>query len=55
MPSATEVAEKGIEVGANLALLLKKIEGLTLYLIEMEKEIQSLKEIVNNKFDKNED
>lgn len=33
MPSAEEVKDKGIDVGANQAALLKKIEELTLYLI----------------------
>jgi hypothetical protein len=42
MPSAKEVEEKGISVGDNQALLLKKIEELTLYLIEMKKENDSL-------------
>ncbi|MBO9620878.1 MAG: hypothetical protein J7539_17790 [Niabella sp.] len=43
VPAAKEVAEKGIEVGANQAVLLKKIEELTLHLIEMEKTINVLK------------
>ncbi|SDX70836.1 hypothetical protein SAMN05444410_1333 [Hydrobacter penzbergensis] len=38
IPSAIEVEEKGISVGDNQALLLKKIEELTLYMIEMKKE-----------------
>jgi hypothetical protein len=33
IPSAEEVKDKGIDVGANQAVLLKKIEELTLYLI----------------------
>jgi hypothetical protein len=50
VPSAKEVEDKGISVGDNQALLLKKIEELTLYMIEMnkrndqmEKEIRQLK------------
>jgi len=43
VPSAKEVEEKGIEVGANQALLLKKIEELTLYMIELKKENEGLK------------
>ena len=39
IPSAKEVEEKGISVGDNQALLLKKIEELTLYLIRQEKTI----------------
>ena len=38
VPSATEVKEKGISVGETQALLLQKIEELTLYLIEMKSE-----------------
>jgi hypothetical protein len=38
VPSAKEVEEKGISVGDNQALLLKKIEELTLYVIELKKE-----------------
>lgn len=58
IPSAKEVEEKGISVGDNQALLLKKIEELTLYLIgvhksnqrmqnqieQLKKEIQQLKQ-----------
>jgi len=43
MPSAKEVEEKGISVGDNQTLLLKKIEELTLYMISMNKEIIQLK------------
>ena len=38
VPSAAEVADKGIDVGAMNAKLLQKVEELTLYLIEMKKE-----------------
>ena len=47
MPSAKEVEIKGISVGDNQALLLKKIEELTLYIIEMQKEINELKQNKN--------
>jgi len=43
VPSAAEVAENGIKVGEMNALLLKKIEELTLHLIEKDKEISELK------------
>ncbi len=43
MPSADSVAKAGIDIGANQALLLKKIEELTLYVIEQKKEIDELK------------
>ncbi|WP_218917231.1 hypothetical protein [Niabella ginsenosidivorans] len=42
VPSAKEVAEKGVEVGANQAILLKKIEELTLYILEQDKKYQDL-------------
>jgi peptidoglycan hydrolase CwlO-like protein len=40
VPSAKEVEEKGISVGENQALLLKKIEELTLYILEINKKTQ---------------
>jgi len=40
IPSAKEVEEKGISVGDNQALLLKKIEELTLYLIRQDKQLK---------------
>ena len=50
VPSAKEVEKEGLNLGDNQATLLKKIEELTLYMIEqnkkieaMEKEIQQLK------------
>lgn len=42
IPSATEVKEKGLDVGNNHALLLKKIEELTLYVIELNKKMEKL-------------
>ncbi|MGN7787313.1 hypothetical protein ACTJIJ_22455 [Niabella sp. 22666] len=46
IPCVKEVAANGIEVGANQALLLKKVEELTLYIIEQNKEIKRLSEEV---------
>lgn len=43
IPSETEVIENGISLGEMDAKLLQKIEELTLYMIEMNKEIQLLK------------
>lgn len=43
IPSAKEVAENGFYLGAMDAKLLQKIEELTLYTIQQEKEIQTLK------------
>ncbi|MES2430938.1 MAG: hypothetical protein V4556_08375 [Bacteroidota bacterium] len=37
VPSASEVERNGIEVGGNQAILLQKIEELTLYIIEQDK------------------
>jgi len=44
VPSAAEVEKKGIDVGGNQAVLLKKIEELTLYVIEQEKKLQKQNE-----------
>ena len=46
IPSAKEVDEKGISVGAMQAKLLAKIEELTLHMIEQEEQIRELKEKV---------
>lgn len=43
IPSAKEVEENGVSVGEMNALLLKKIEELTLHMIELKGEIDSLK------------
>ncbi|MBR5373196.1 MAG: hypothetical protein IK131_00810 [Paludibacteraceae bacterium] len=44
MPSAAELSEKGMSVSQMSNLLLEKVEELTLHLIDMKKEINSLKE-----------
>ncbi|PZR14751.1 MAG: hypothetical protein DI539_18600 [Flavobacterium psychrophilum] len=43
IPSAEEVAKDGLDLGSNQAALLKKIEELTLYIIEQNKEMQQMK------------
>ncbi|EDK72545.1 hypothetical protein TM7_0324 [candidate division TM7 genomosp. GTL1] len=43
VPSAKEVEKNGIDLGDSQALLLKKIEELTLYMIQQQKEIDELK------------
>lgn len=43
IPSAREVEEKGLDLGDQQARLLKKIEEMTLYIISMNKEIETLK------------
>lgn len=45
IPSAAEVKENGVLLGDMNAKLLQKIEELTLYTIEQEKEIRSLKKM----------
>ncbi|MFT3901669.1 MAG: hypothetical protein QM727_00725 [Niabella sp.] len=47
VPSAKEVEQNDVEVGANQAVLLKKIEELTLHLIEMEKKISGQEEKIS--------
>jgi len=44
IPSAKEVEEKGLDLGDNQALLLKKIEELTLHMIELNKKVEALTE-----------
>ncbi|RYE52467.1 MAG: hypothetical protein EOP48_16445 [Sphingobacteriales bacterium] len=43
VPSAQEVVENGVDVASMDAILLKKVEELTLYTIELKKEIELLK------------
>lgn len=46
IPSAEEVVVNGIDVGAMDAMLLGKIEELTLYMIDLKKENEALKAMV---------
>jgi len=46
MPSADSVEKNGLDLGHNQALLLKKLEELTLYTIRQEHQIEILKEEV---------
>ncbi len=43
LPSAKEIQEKGLQLGEMSNLLLQKIEELTLYVIQQQKEIEALK------------
>jgi hypothetical protein len=43
VPSASEVVEKGVGVDVMVSKLLEKVEELTLYTIQQQKEIESLK------------
>ena len=49
MPTTKDVQNNGVDVGNNQALLLKKIEELTLYIIEQHKEIEALKKKIKAK------
>ncbi len=49
VPTTDEAIEKGIELKEMNILLLKKVEELTLYVIQQQKEIQQLKNKVNKK------
>jgi hypothetical protein len=48
MPSETEVAKNGVDLGEIVKLQTKKIEELTLYLIEQQKEVEQLKQTVKD-------
>ena len=43
VPSEKQVSEKGLDLGEMNAVLLKKIEELTLYIIDLQKQINELK------------
>ncbi len=47
VPSEMEILEKGIDVSEMFKLQMQKIEELTLYLIELKKENETLKQTVN--------
>jgi hypothetical protein len=48
MPSAAEVAKNGINLGETNSLLLKKIEELTLYLIDKEKQVNDQNKVIQS-------
>ncbi|SNB23784.1 conserved exported hypothetical protein [Flavobacterium psychrophilum] len=52
VPSAKEVTEKGLELGEMSKIQQEKIEELTLYLIQQNKEIEELKVLVKLLMDK---
>ena len=47
IPSTAEVDKEGISLGGMNAKLLKKIEELTLHLIQKDKELQNITERLN--------
>lgn len=53
VPSASEVEKKGLDLGDNQALLLKKIEELTLYIIDQDKKIDSQQNEIKDLKDQN--
>ncbi|MGN7787286.1 hypothetical protein ACTJIJ_22320 [Niabella sp. 22666] len=52
IPSAQQVEKEGIELGTNQAALLKKIEELTLYIIDQNKELKKQNEKISQLEDK---
>lgn len=48
VPSEKEVMEKGVNLGEMDAILLKKVEELTLYAIKQQKEIDRLKQLIES-------
>jgi len=48
MPDASKVQESGINVGEMNRLLLKKVEELTLYMIEKDKQISQEHSLIEN-------
>jgi hypothetical protein len=49
VPSTKDIQENGNNLGQTDAILLQKIEELTLYLVEQQKQINALKELLKNK------
>lgn len=49
VPSTKDIQTNGVDVGNNQTLLLKKIEELTLYIIEQHKEIETLKKEIKKR------
>ncbi len=48
MPTEKQVNENGLDLAKMNALLLKKVEELTLYVIELKKENERIKEVIEN-------
>ena len=44
VPSAAEVEEEGVNLGEMNAVLLQKVEELTLYIIDLQKQMDELKQ-----------
>ena len=52
VPSAEEVTKNGLDLGDNQATLLKKIEELTLYVIEQNKKLEQQNELIKKQQDR---
>ncbi len=48
IPAASEVQEHGLDVGGNQAMLLRKIEELTLYMIDMNKKMAAQEKVMKS-------
>ncbi|MDN3580775.1 hypothetical protein [Mucilaginibacter flavus] len=53
IPSEAEVAKNGLNLGEMNRLLLKKVEELTLYLIEKDKEMKKQRDLIDSQAKKN--
>ena len=47
IPKSKELVENGLEIGAMQALMMQKIEELTLYIIQLKKENELIKKLIN--------
>lgn len=48
MPSAEEVEKEGVRAGETIRILTMKVEELTLYILQLQKEMELLKESLQN-------
>ncbi len=55
MPTADEVKEEGVKTGETLRLLTQKVEELTLYILQQQKEIDTLKAQLKNEIPTNDE
>jgi len=49
VPTETEVTENGLYLGESFGTLLRKIEELTLYMLELKKENEELGKLIEEK------
>jgi hypothetical protein len=52
MPSATEIKTNGADLGEINRLLVEKVEELTLYILALNKELELLKQKLDQQIDK---